>query len=110
MCIVNNKISIWQSVWVHIAFTLKGSIGSVIVNGVHVVSGVLKVPAKVNRTNNFFGKGFNITDAYLDAYLDSIKFHQTAFTPDEVLNEFFYSSNSNQRLYYLSNSYYTSKF
>jgi hypothetical protein len=59
--------------WVHLAVTASGTNGTIYINEVPAVSGVINVAPNVVRTNNYFGRSNYAADQYADAIFDEIR-------------------------------------
>ena len=72
--------------WYHLAYVLRGTTGSIYINGVFITSGTLQTPLKVTRTNNYIGNS-NYGNAY--AVYDEVKLFQGALPSACILNDYF---------------------
>ena len=74
--------------WYHVTVTLNGTTGRIYVNGSLVVTGQLKAPRNVLRTENRIGN-VNALAVY-----DDLKIYQRAMSPEQVLYDYIVSSNN----------------
>ncbi len=74
--------------WYHVTVTLNGTTGCIYVNGSLVVTGQLKAPRNVLRTENRIGN-VNALAVY-----DDLKIYQRAMSPEQVLYDYIVSSNN----------------
>jgi len=74
--------------WYHVTVTLNGITGCIYVNGSLVVTGQLKAPRNVLRTENRIGN-VNALAVY-----DDLKIYQRAMSPEQVLYDYIVSSNN----------------
>lgn len=73
--------------WMHVAATVdKTGKGIIYVNGKVVQSGMLQVPASIERTKNYVGKSAWSSDGYLDGQVADLRIWQTARTDLEIRN------------------------
>jgi hypothetical protein len=71
--------------WVHLAFTLSGTVGRIYVNGVEVTnSPTMYVPANVVRTNNYIGRSAWGNDAYAAAAYDEVRIWNVARSAADI--------------------------
>ena len=74
------------------AFTLKGNVGSIFIDGVLTGTGTLNVPRNVVRDSNFLGRSQSSSDQYLYANVDDFRIFRRAVPADEqkVLSTYTY--------------------
>ena len=73
--------------WTHVAFTLKGSIGTIYLNGNNVKQATNIIPSKINRTYNYFGTQVysgRITNQYPNAIFDEVKIFNRSLSQREI--------------------------
>ena len=78
--------------WTHLAVTLRGTTGSVYINGILAsqASNVL-IPRNVNRTSNFIGKS-SFDDPNLWSDLDDLRIYDRALCQSEIYDLIYYTS------------------
>ena len=82
--------------WLHLAATLRGTTGSVYINGVLVAqSNSMFTPKSINRTSNYVGK--NNWDGYGNLWgdLDDLRIYDKALSQSEVYDLLYCSSDLN---------------
>ena len=71
--------------WIHLVFTLEGSIGKLYINGVTMVnSNSFFNPRQVLRTSCFFGKSNWDGNPSINAFIDDIKIFNRSIDQNEV--------------------------
>lgn len=70
--------------WVHLAATLKGTTGTLHIDGIPVTSKTLLVPKAVNRTKNYIGKSNWDVDGYPNVVFDDLRIWSVARTVEQI--------------------------
>ena len=70
--------------WTHLAATLKGTTGTIYINGIPVGTGTLNLPPNVVRTNNYIGRSNYSQDGYANALFDDIRIWNVARTQSQI--------------------------
>ena len=78
---------------VYVAFTLKGNIGSIYVNGALVLNSTLSTINSVTRSANFIGRN-TYGNIKINAINDEIKIFQVAISASTIQTDFTYSGNN----------------
>ena len=71
--------------WQFVAFTLKGNLGSIFIDGVLTGQGTLNVPRKVVRDQNFVGRSQSPNDQFVYANIDDLRIFRRALPASEQM-------------------------
>ena len=74
--------------WVHLAATLANNTATIYTNGVMAISGTVKAPNAVNRTNNYVARSNWAADSYANAIFDELRIWNVALTQAQITNNF----------------------
>ena len=95
---ITSRIKLTLNTWQHIALTLKGTVGTLYINGEVAVSGTLFAANTVNRALNYIGKGNKAGSTNAVAQIDDLRIYNSALSQSDIMimigYDSYYSINS----------------
>ena len=82
---VFSSVALTINKWQFVAFTLKGNVGSVFIDGVLTGQAYISIPRNVVRDTNYVGRSQSSNDQYLYASVDDLRIFRRALPADEQM-------------------------
>ena len=89
---VFSSVALTIGKWQFVAFTLRGNVGSVFIDGVLTGQGQISVPRNVVRDANFIGRSQSSNDQFLYANIDDLRIFRRALPASEQMTLSTYTS------------------
>ena len=82
---LHSSVNLTLNVWTHLAVTFDGAYLKMFMNGELVDMGLASAPINVNRTNNFIGRSWDLTNPNVNAIFDELRFYNRDLNQIEIL-------------------------